>query len=79
MHFFHCVHASVQIEAGAGGFSDHSQLQPADILVQNWDLGRSVGLDISIVSLLNPSTLSTVGGIVGAVLEVMESRKHHAG
>ena len=48
MHFFHCVHASVQIEAGAGGFSDHSQLQPADILVQNWDLGRSVGLDISI-------------------------------
>ena len=77
-HFFHRVHASIEVEAGAGLFPDHSQSQPADILVTNWNLGRPVALDISVVSPLNPSTLAEAGAMVGAVLEATESRKHQA-
>ena len=78
MHFLHRAHASVQVEAGAGLFPDHSQSRPADILVQNRNLGRPVALDISVVSPLNPSTLAEAGATVGAVLEATESRKHQA-
>ena len=35
-------------------------------------------MDITVVSLLNPSTLAEVGAMVGAVLEATESRKHQA-
>ena len=76
MRFLHHVHALVQVEAGAGPFPNHLQPRPADILVQNWYLGRPVGLDITVVSPLNPSTLAEVGATVGADLEVMENRKH---
>ena len=71
MHF-HRAHASVQVEASAGLFPDHSQSRPADILVQNWDLGRPVALDITVVSPLNPSTLAEAGAMVGTVLEATE-------
>ena len=70
--------ASVQVEVGAGLFPDHSQAQPADILLQNWNHGRPVSLDISVVSPLNPSTLAKAGATFGAVLEAMESRKPQA-
>ena len=56
-------------------FPDHSQSQPADILVQHWKYGGPIALDISVVSPLNPSTLAEAGA---AVLEAMESRKHLA-
>ena len=78
VHFLHCAHASVQVEVGAGLFPDHLQSRPADILLQNWNLGRPVALDISIVSPLNPSTLAEAGATFGAVLEATESRKHQA-
>eukprot|EP00731_Ephydatia_muelleri_P011551 Em0006g445a len=39
---------------------------------------RPVALDISVVSLLNPSTLAEAGATFGAVLEATESRKHQA-
>ena len=74
----HRAHASVQVEAGAGLFPDHSQSRPADILVQNWNLGRPVAPDISVVSPLNPSTFAEAGATVGAVHEATESRKHQA-
>ena len=77
VHFLHRAHASVQVEAGAGLFPDHSQSRPANILV-NWNLGRPVALDISVVSPLNPSTLAEAGATDGAVLEATESRKHQA-
>ena len=48
-------------------FVTYSQSRLADILVQNWDLGRP---DISIVSPLHPSTLAKAGEMVGAVLKV---------
>ena len=48
---------------------------PADILLQNWNLGRPVALDISVVSPLNPSTLAEAGATVGAVLEATELRR----
>ena len=73
VHFLHHVHASVQVEAGAGLFPGHSQPRPANILVQNWNLGRPVALDISAVSPLNPSTLAEAGAMVGAVLEATEN------
>eukprot|EP00731_Ephydatia_muelleri_P000639 Em0001g639a len=78
VHFLHRAHASVQVEVGAGLFPDHSQSRPADILLQNWNLGRPVALDISVVSPLNPSTLAEAGATFGAVLEATESRKHQA-
>ena len=61
VHFLHRTHASVQVEVGAGLFPDHSQSRPADILLQNWKLGRPVALNISVVSPLNPSTLAEAG------------------
>ena len=78
MHFLHRAHASVHIEVGAGLFPDHSQSRPADILLQNWNLGRPVALDISVVSPLNHSTLAEAGATFDAVLEATESRKHQA-
>ena len=78
VHFLHRAHASVQVEVGAGLFPDHSQSRPADILLQNWNLGRPIALDISVVSPLNPSTLAEAGATFGAVLEATESRKHQA-
>ena len=68
---------SAQVEVGAGLFPDHSQSRPADML-QNWNLGRPIALDISVVSPLNPSTLAEAGATFGAVLEATESRKHQA-
>eukprot|EP00731_Ephydatia_muelleri_P008091 Em0004g429a len=47
-------------------------------LARNWNLGRPVALDISVVSPLNPSTLAEAGATFGAVLEATESRKHQA-
>eukprot|EP00731_Ephydatia_muelleri_P004091 Em0002g267a len=38
--------------------SRQQRSRPADILLQNWNLGRPVALDISVVSPLNPSTLA---------------------
>ena len=64
----HRAHASVQVEAGAGLFPDHSQSRPADIRVQNWDLGRPVVLRLN---------LAAAGAMVGAVLEATESWKQH--
>ena len=64
---------SIKVEASAGFFPEHSQPQPADILVQNWNLGRPLALGISIVSPLNPTALAEAGAMVGAVL-----RKHQA-
>ena len=78
VHFLHHAHASVQVEVGTGLFPDHSQSRPADILLQYWNLGRPVALDISVVSPLNPSTLAEAGATFGAVLEATESRKHQA-
>ena len=54
-----------------------------DLLIFSCSIGimegpRAVALDISIVSLLNSSTLAEVGATVGAVLEATESRKHQA-
>ena len=69
MHFLHCAHASVQVEVGAGLFPDHSQSRPADILLQNCNLGGPVALDISVVSPPNPSTLAEAGATFRAVLE----------
>ncbi|KAL5487426.1 hypothetical protein EMCRGX_G020023 [Ephydatia muelleri] len=77
-HFLHRAHASIEVEAGAGFFPDHSQSRPADILVKHWNHRRPVALDISVVSPLNPSTLAEAGATVGAVLEATESRKHQA-
>ena len=54
----HRAHASLEVEAGAGLVPDHSQPRPADILVQHWNHGRPVALDITVVSPLNPSNLA---------------------
>ena len=43
-HFLHRAHASIEVEAGAGLFPDHSQSRPADILVKHWNHGRPVAL-----------------------------------
>ena len=74
VHFLHRAHASVQVDAGAGLLP--ATIRSHRILVHNRDLGRPVALDISIVSTLNPSTLAEAGAMVGAVVEMTESRTH---
>ena len=58
--------------------TDLSQSRPADILVQDWDRGKPAAFDISVVSPLNSSVLSTVGARAGAASEAAELRKHTA-
>eukprot|EP00731_Ephydatia_muelleri_P039043 Em1067g2a len=75
------VHEEEHGTNGQYGLACRMQFQhsrPADILLQNWNLGRPVALDISVVSPLNPSTLAEAGATFGAVLEATESRKHQA-
>ena len=73
---FHTAHLSVQVEAGAGLSTDLSQSRPADILVQDWDRGKPVDFDISVVSPLNSNVLSAAGARAGATSEAAELRKH---
>ena len=65
-HFLHRAHGLVLGDAGTGLFSRRIC---SNYLLIFWDLGRPVALGITVVSLLNPSTL------VGAVLEVTENRR----
>eukprot|EP00731_Ephydatia_muelleri_P005745 Em0002g1921a len=67
-----------KLKLALGSFPTILSHDPADILLHNWNLGRPVALDISVVSPLNPSTLAEAGATFDAVLEATESRKHQA-
>ena len=47
-----------QLEAGSSLDEEGRQTRPADILVQNWEFGKSAALDFTVTSPLNPTTLN---------------------
>ena len=72
------AHIGVKVGVGNNLSRDHSKTRPADILLPNWFLGRTVALDVSITSLLNPVILLEVRVSATAAAQATESRKHHA-
>ena len=58
---FHQTYIHVQAEAGSGLRQDHSHSRPADILVFDWDHGKPVALDLTVISPLNANILKEVG------------------
>ena len=51
-----CIGAHV--EAGSGLGHDQWCTRPADVLVPDWVLGKPAAFDITVTSLLNPSTFT---------------------
>ena len=70
------AHIGVKVEVSNNLSRDHSKTHPADILLPNWFLGRTVVLDVSITSPLNPVNLLEAGVSATAAAQATESRKH---
>eukprot|EP00731_Ephydatia_muelleri_P005537 Em0002g1713a len=52
--------------------------RPADLLVNNWHLGKPAAFDLTITSPLNPITLTEAGVRCGSSALFAEARKHNA-
>ena len=64
------------VESGSGLTPGLSHIQPADILVLNWERGKHAALDITATSPLTPSILTAASLSEGAAAEEAEARKH---
>ena len=71
-----CLGGQVEVVSGLGLDRQHSR--PADILVNNWHLGRPAAFDLTITSPLNPNTLKEAVVRCGSSALVAEARKHNA-
>ena len=69
------AHLGVQVEMG-NNLTNHSHTHPADLLVPNWVLGKPAAFDLSVTSLLNPTTLSEASVTTGVAALTTELRKH---
>ena len=67
---------SVRLEAGGGLGKDNALTSPADILVSNPSGSASAAYDITVTSLLNPSTILEAGVSAGTAAKAAEVRKH---
>eukprot|EP00731_Ephydatia_muelleri_P000193 Em0001g193a len=67
-----------QIEVGSGLGLDRLHSCPADVLVNNWHLGKPAAFDLTITSPLNPITLTEAGVRCGSSALFAEVRKHNA-
>ena len=65
-----------QLEVGSSLDEEGRQIRPADILVQNWGIGKLATLDFTIASPLNPTTLNEVSVTAGSAAWAAEARKH---
>ena len=74
----HRAHLSVQVEAGSDLTADHSHTRPADLLLTNWDTGKTAAFDVSVTSSLNTLTLLEAGVSAGSAARATEDRKHKA-
>ena len=52
------ANVSAQVEVGSGFGHDKSNTRSADVLVRKWYFGKMTAFDLTITSLLNPSTIS---------------------
>eukprot|EP00731_Ephydatia_muelleri_P036192 Em0213g5a len=57
---------------------DQPRTRPADVLVPDWVLGKPAAFDITVTSLLNPSTFTEASVMAGSAALAAEQRKHHA-
>ena len=64
-----------QVEVGSGLGLDRLHSHPADVLVNNWHLGKPAAFDLTVTSPLNPITL---GVRCGSSALFAEARKHNA-
>ena len=55
---------------------DERHTRPADVLVPNWDLGKTPAFDLTVTSLLNPITLNEACVTAGSCAQIYEQRKH---
>ena len=53
-------------------------MRPADVLVNNWHLGKPAAFDLTITSPLNPMTLTEAGMRFGSSALAAEAKKHNA-
>ncbi|KAL5488770.1 hypothetical protein EMCRGX_G017763 [Ephydatia muelleri] len=67
-----------QVEVGSGLGLDRLHSRPADVLVNNWHLGKPAAFDLTITSPLNPITLTEAGVRCGSSARFAEARKHNA-
>ena len=65
-----------QLEVGCGLGADKRHSRPADILVQNWIIGKPAAFDLIVTSLLNLTTLTEVGVARGSAAMAAEVWKH---
>ena len=78
VEFCHRACLRGQVEVGSGLGLDRLHSCPADVLVNNWHLGTPAAFDLTITSLLNPTTLTEAGVRCGSFALVAEARKHNA-
>ena len=74
--FCHRAHQGGQLEVGCGFGVDKRHSRPADILVQNWIIGKPAAFDFTVTSPLNLTTLTEVGVTRGSGAMAAEVRKH---
>ena len=67
-----------QVEVGSGLSLDRLHSRPADVLVNNWHLGKPAAFDLTVTSPLNPITLTEAGVRYGSSALFAEARKHNA-
>ena len=65
-----------QLEVGCGLGADKRHSRPADILVQNWIIGKPAAFDLTVTSPLNLATLAEAGVARGSAAMAAEVRKH---
>ena len=78
VEFCHRACLGGQVEVGSGYGLDELHSRQADVLVNNWHLGKPAAFDLTITSPLNPTTLTEAGVRCGSSALVAEARKHSA-
>eukprot|EP00731_Ephydatia_muelleri_P021595 Em0014g186a len=76
--FCHQAHLGGQLEIGCGLGVNKRHSRPADILVQNWIIGKPAAFDFTVTSPLNLTTLTEAGVTRGSAAMAAEVRKHGA-
>ena len=74
--FSQLCHQGGQLEVGYGLGVDKRHSRPADILVQNWIIGKPAAFDFTVASPLNLTTLTEAGFTRGSAAMAAEVRKH---
>ena len=64
--FCHSACLGVKVEGGCRLTPDLRQTHPADVLVADWERGRSAAWDVTVASPLTPAVLNEAGMTAGA-------------